>query len=327
VKPLDSFALKHSGGELLVLDQRQLPDLEIWLRCDSPAAMTTMIKDLAIRGAPLIGVGAALALAKFAEAGASPTALQQAAAMLRAARPTAVNLMAAMDRMLAAMDHLVATAEEIFSEDAALCERLGDNGQQLIADGDGVLTHCNAGQLATAGIGTALGVIYKAFSRGRRLHVFADETRPLLQGARLTAYELQKWEIPHTLICDNMAAVLMAAGRIQKVFVGADRIARNGDFANKIGTYGVAVLAKHHGIPFYVVAPHTTIDFACADGAGIPVEQRDAEEVRGAAGAFGKVSWAPPGCDTFNPAFDVTPAALVSGYVLDSGFFPVMPSA
>jgi methylthioribose-1-phosphate isomerase len=199
---------------------------------------------------------------------------------------------------------------------------MGERGAELIEDGDGILTHCNTGGLATAGIGTALGVLRKAFESGKKIHVFVDETRPLLQGARLTAWELAKLGIPHTLLCDNAAASLMKAGKVNKVFVGADRIARNGDFANKIGTYGVAVLAKHHGIPFYAVAPLTTVDANCPGASAIPIEQRPPEEVRGARGSFGEVIWSPSASGAYNPAFDVTPASLVTAIVLDTGVFP-----
>jgi methylthioribose-1-phosphate isomerase len=232
------------------------------------------------------------------------------AAELRAARPTAVNLMAAVDRMTASKDP-VREAERIFEEDVALCEAMARHGSPLIDDGDDVLTHCNAGALATAGIGTALGVIRRAYEEGKKIHVWVDETRPLLQGARLTAWELGKLGIPHTLITDNMAGHVMSQGRVRKIFTGADRIARNGDAANKIGTYGLAVIAKHHRVPFYIVAPYTTVDERCATGADIPIETRDDDEVRGATG--------PAGCRVYNPAFDVTPRELITKLILDTG--------
>lgn len=216
-------------------------------------------------------------------------------------------------------------ALEIFDEDVALGDAMARHGATLLNDGDGVLTHCNTGGLATVGVGTALGVVLRAWERGMKLHVFVDETRPLLQGGRLTAWELARAGVPHTLITDSMAAVVMRAGRVQRVLVGADRIARNGDFANKIGTYGVAVLAKHHGVPFHPVAPFTTVDLACPHGGAIPIEERDEDEVRGARGSFGATRWAPRESPVFNPAFDVTPAALVSSLVLDRGVFT--PSA
>jgi methylthioribose-1-phosphate isomerase len=218
-------------------------------------------------------------------------------------------------------ERVISVAEQIFDEDVALCDSIANHGATLVQDGENLLTHCNAGALATAGIGTAVGIIRRAHELGKKIHVFVDETRPLLQGGRLTAWELRKAGIPFTLICDNMAAGLMHAGRIQRVFVGADRIATNGDFANKIGTYGVAVLANHHKIPFHPAAPYSTVDFDCSSGKHIPIEQRAGEEVRGAAGSFGKVRWAPAGCDTYNPSFDVTPVELVTALVLDNGVF------
>lgn len=318
MKTFRSMGLRHQNGKLLLLDQQLLPREEKWLEIRDPDQMIAAIRALKVRGAPLIGVAAAAALAKFAENGAGANAVREAGRALREARPTAVNLMTAMDRMLAEFDrggNLSETAERIFDEDVLLCERMSENGAALIEDGDGILTHCNTGGLATAGIGTALGAIRKAHETGKRVHVFVDETRPLLQGARLTCWELKKLEIPHTLICDNMAAALMRAGRVRKIFVGADRIAANGDFANKVGTYGVAVLARHHGIAFHPVAPRTTVDLACPTGDDIPIEQRQAVEVSGDA--------APAGVSAWNPAFDVTPAALVSALVLDSGVYGV----
>ncbi|HLP31022.1 MAG TPA: S-methyl-5-thioribose-1-phosphate isomerase, partial [Geothrix sp.] len=237
-----------------------------------------------------------------------------ACAALRAARPTAVNLMWAMDRMKDASDP-VAEAQAIFEEDVRLCEGMAQHGAALIQDGEGLLTHCNTGGLATAGIGTALGVIRRAFEQGKRIHVYADETRPLLQGGRLTAWELRKLGIPATLVTDSMAALLMRDGRVQRVLVGSDRVAANGDFANKVGTYGVAVQAHHHGVPFHPVAPFSTVDLTCPNGAAIPIEERDPAEVRG----FGPLRWAPEGMPAWNPSFDVTPVDLVTSLVLDRG--------
>jgi len=313
MKTLRSMGLVFEADALRVLDQRLLPHEERWIVCRDPEHMVELIKTLAVRGAPLIGVAAALALGHHAERGADANALRSAASKLRQARPTAVNLMIAVDRLLALApftpQNVSRDAEKIFEEDVALCEALAERGAPLIADGDSILTHCNAGGLVTAGIGTALGVVRRAHEQGKRIHVYVDETRPLLQGARITAWELGKLGIEHTLICDNMAASLMAQGKIQKVFVGADRIAKNGDFANKIGTYGVAVLARYHQIPFYAVAPRTTFDAGCPSGQGIPIELRDADEVRA-----GK---SPVDCRVHNPAFDVTPRELVTGIVLD----------
>ena len=317
MKPMDSLALRHDGRRLTILDQTLLPDREVWIEAGDPAAMILHIQRLAVRGAPLIGVAAALSLACMAEAGAAPEALRLAAAGLRAARPTAVNLMWAMDRMGAVLEAgagaLAAEAEAIFAEDVALCEAMARHGAALFGPGEAVLTHCNSGGLATAGIGTALGVIRRAFEAGLVRHVFVDETRPLLQGARLTAWELARLGIPHTLITDSMAAILLRDGQVQRVLVGADRVARNGDFANKVGTYGLAVQARHHGVPFHPVAPGSTVDLACPDGAAIPIELRDPREVRGYAGW----RWAAEATPAFNPAFDVTPVGLVTSLVLD----------
>jgi methylthioribose-1-phosphate isomerase len=320
VQLLESLALRHDGGTLRVLDQTLLPDREAWVEARDPETMVGLIRRLAVRGAPLIGVAAALALACHAGAGAAPADLRRAAASLRSARPTAVNLMWAMDRMTAVLDAggaaaLEAEAEAIFREDVALCEAMARNGLGLFGDREAVLTHCNSGGLATAGIGTALGVIRRAFEAGRVAHVYVDETRPLLQGARLTAWELARLGIPHTLITDSMAAVLLREGRVQRVLVGADRVARNGDFANKVGTYGLAVQARYHGVPFHPVAPWSTVDLACPDGQGIPIELRDEAEVRG----HGAARWAAPETRTWNPSFDVTPAELVTSLVLDRG--------
>jgi methylthioribose-1-phosphate isomerase len=325
VKIFESLGLRADGRRLLVLDQTQLPGQEVWLDGGDPDAMIAHIRALRVRGAPLIGVAAALSLAWYAERGAGESDVRAAAARLRAARPTAVNLMGAIDRMLEAVtprldaDVLVAEAEAIFEEDVALCEAMAGHGAPLLTDGDGVLTHCNTGGLATVGIGTALGVIRRAVERGVRMHVYVDETRPLLQGARLTTWELGRCGIPYTLIADGMAPILMRAGRVQRVLVGADRIARNGDVANKVGTYAVAVAAHHHGIPFYAVAPWTTVDLGCRDGGEIPIEERLGDEVRGVRGSFGAVQWSPDNAPVYNPAFDVTPVDLVTALVLDRG--------
>ena len=311
MKDMNSLGLKYERGKLFALDQQALPHEENWIESKSPQEMVDLIRRLAVRGAPLIGVAAALELARYHERGASKVAVREAAGLLRAARPTAVNLMAAVDRMMTAVDDLPRMAEKIFDEDVLMCENMAKHGELLIKDGDNILTHCNTGGLATVGIGTALGVIRRAFENGKKLHVYVDETRPLLQGARLTAWELTKLGIPFTLISDNMAGMLMAQKKIDIAFVGSDRIAANGDAANKIGTYSVAVLAHYHHIPFYVVAPATTVDKNCATGADIPIEERNGDEVRGLAGMRG--------CKVYNPAFDVTPRKLITALVLDSG--------
>ena len=294
------------------------------------------IRTLAVRGAPAIGVAAAMGLAasaaaelsrgRFAEPVAARSFIEAGAAMLRGTRPTAVNLMWALDRMLEALQRasgdaaaLVAAmrdeAERIRLSDVAMCEALGRHGRTLLKDGMRILTHCNAGALATAGMGTALAPLYVAKAEGLNLEVFADETRPLLQGARLTAWELSQAGIPVTLVTDGMAGSLMAAGKVDMVIVGADRIAANGDAANKIGTYSLAVLAKHHKIPFIVVAPSSTVDREIANGQLIPIEERAAEEITQIAGT----QVAAAGARVFNPAFDVTPAALISHIVTEDG--------
>lgn len=310
------MALKGENGKLYALDQTKLPGEECWVECATPGDTIRLIQCLAIRGAPLIGVAAALSLARLAELGGGSKEFHLAAMALRESRPTAVNLMHAVDRMLLAYEAnagctelVVREAESIFSEDVALCEALANRGAALVKDGDNLLTHCNAGGLATAGIGTALGVIIRAHQQGKKIHAFVDETRPLLQGARLSAFELKKHGVPHTLICDNMAGFLMSQGKVSRVFVGADRIAVNGDAANKIGTYSLAVLAKFHSIPFYVVAPRTTYDPRCPTGKEIPIEERNPLEVsRGSATE-----------NVWNPAFDVTPRALITNLIFDDG--------
>lgn len=309
-----------TGHRLWALDQTLLPHEELWLESKTPEDMIALIQRLAIRGAPLIGVAAAMAVAKYAENGAGPDEILTAARKLRDARPTAVNLMAAMDRLVLNQDpaqlnvklnkdYLICEAEAIYDEDVALSEAIAQRGAALIQDGDQILTHCNTGGLATVGVGTALGAVIRAHEQGKKIHVYVDETRPLLQGARLTTWELARNGIPYTLISDNMAGFLMSQGKVTRVFTGADRIAANGDSANKIGTYSVAVLAKHHGIPFYIVAPSTTVDKGCPSGKHIPIELRKPDEVRA-----GK---SPADCAVWNPAFDVTPMELITGIVLE----------
>ncbi len=309
MKPFESLGLRYDGQTLWVLDQTRLPQEEVWRDGSDPVHMVALIRRLAVRGAPLIGVAAAASLACHAARGATPRAYETARLALRASRPTAVNLMWALDRMRDSSDP-VAMAEAIFDEDITLCERMADHGAALIQQGESILTHCNTGGLATAGIGTALGVIRRAWEQGKVREVFVDETRPLLQGARLTTWELKRLGIPCTLLTDSMAAILLRDGRVQRVLVGADRVAANGDFANKVGTYGLAVQARHHEVPFHPVAPSSTVDLACATGTDIPIEQRDAEEVRR--------DWSPE-VPVFNPAFDVTPAALVTSLITDRG--------
>ncbi|MBX3718560.1 MAG: S-methyl-5-thioribose-1-phosphate isomerase [Parachlamydiales bacterium] len=323
---MDSVAVRYNQGNLSILDQQKLPAEEEWIDVETTEQMVEIIRALKVRGAPLIGISAALSLSQLAERGASFNTIQDAAVQLKNSRPTAVNLAIYIERILKSMQQrsdfrqaVIETAAEIFQEDVALCERIGIAGAALIEPGERILTICNTGSLATAGLGTALGVIKTAHAQGKNIHVYACETRPLLQGGRLTAWELERSGIPYTLICDSMAATLMREGKIDRVLVGADRIAANGDFANKIGTYSLAVLAHHHQIPFHVVAPYTTIDPACPNGEAIVIEQRKPDEVRGAAGSFGSVIWSPKEAPVFNPAFDVTPAELVSTFILDAG--------
>ena len=324
---LESLALRFTPQKYEILDQTELPANEIWENIESTDQMVLAIKALKVRGAPLIGVAAALMLARVALKGGTQEQLLIDAKKLFEARPTAVNLMNCMNRMTDAikkdpsMDTVIQTAVEIYLEDIGLCSRIADNGAHLIDDGDNILTHCNTGGLATAGIGTALGIIRRAHEQGKKIHVYVDETRPLLQGARLTAWELQKLKIPMTLITDNMAAHLMSLKKIDKVFVGSDRIAVNGDFANKIGTYGVAISAQYHKVPFYVAAPFTTVDPDCVSGDKIPIEQRIPQEVWGYKSLKGETFWVPSQTPAYNPAFDVTPHGLVSGWVMDKGFY------
>lgn len=311
----ESLALTVDGERLRVLDQTRLPFEERWLEIDGVPAMVKAIRDLSVRGAPLIGVAAALTLAREALLGRDAAELLRACAELRASRPTAVNLMNLLDAMkerFVASGHdprtLIDMAGTFFDEDVAMCDRMAENAQKYIQDGDRILTHCNTGGLATVGVGTALGAIKLAHRRGKKIHVYVDETRPLLQGARLTTWELARAGLPFTLITDNMAGAAFQAGMIDKVFVGADRITVNGDAANKIGTYALAVLARHHGKDFFVVAPRTTFDRGLRDGRDIPIEQRHAREVLGAL---------PDDIPAWNPSFDVTPAHLIRDIVTD----------
>lgn len=315
-----------------LIDQTRLPGELVTLDCTSIEQLAEAIEVLRVRGAPAIGVSAAYGIALAARL--SPAGdldglradLRTAHERLARTRPTAVNLFWALDRQMAlAARHtgstdalraaLLAEAEAIAAEDIGQCEAIGRHGAELFAPGTRLLTHCNAGALACVRGGTALAVVRAAWAAGRLDRVYADETRPLLQGARLTAWELEQDGIPVTLLCDNMAGWAMRNGRIDAVVVGADRIAANGDVANKIGTYSVAVLAAHHGLPFYVAAPRSTFDRTMADGRGIPIEERAAAEVRG----FGGAVTAPTEVEVWNPAFDVTPAELVAGLITERG--------
>jgi len=304
--------IRWRGDALDLLDQRLLPREMKYVPCHDAHEVAAAIRDMIVRGAPAIGVSAALGLALAAKRGDD---LQQAADELRASRPTAVNLMWAIDRMLAARGDLTEEAIAIFDEDVAACRRIGRYGAELLGGTATVLTHCNAGALATAGYGTALGVIRAAVESGKKIAVFADETRPYLQGARLTAWELKQENIDVTLITDSMAGHFFQQGKFDAVVVGADRIAANGDTANKIGTYTVAVLAKAHGVPFYIAAPLSTIDVRCPTGAQIPIEERSANEVA----EIGGVRIAPEGISVRHPAFDVTPASFITAIITDRG--------
>ena len=319
-------AIRWEDSALYLLDQTRLPADERWLRYTDYREVAKAIQTMVVRGAPAIGIAAAYATVLAAQENACkgdfPAAMSRAKAVLAASRPTAVNLFWALDRMenlwLSAGPDLPRLEEEaraIHREDVQMNETMGKAGAELVPQGARILTHCNAGALATGGYGTALGVIRAAHAQGKVSMVYADETRPLLQGARLTAYELVRDRIPVTLICDDMAGYLMSQGKVDLVVVGCDRMAANGDFANKIGTYSLAVLAKHHGIPFYTALPSSTIDLSIPDGSHIPVEQRSGEEVS----CFAGVQTGPVGVRTWNPAFDVTPHELLTAAITERG--------
>jgi methylthioribose-1-phosphate isomerase len=321
----------QTAGKVRFLDQTRLPQEETWVETDDYRRLAEAIRRLEVRGAPLIGIAAAygLALASLESKADDDLGLladmREAADELRSTRPTAVNLAWALDRMMNAVSgagciddirkKAIETARAIHEEDIAGNQRIGEYGAQLIPAGARVMTHCNAGSLATGGYGTALGVVRSAWAEGRLVHVTATETRPLLQGARLTAWELQQEGIPFTLIPDSAAGLTMRRGGVAAVVVGADRIAANGDVANKIGTYQLAVLAHENGIPFYVAAPTSTIDLSLADGDQIPIEERSADEVRSVRGT----PIAPEGVEAGNPAFDVTPSTYVSAIITENG--------
>lgn len=325
--------LRWRDGRLEMVDQRLLPARIEFVACDSAAAVAQAIRDMVVRGAPAIGCAAAYGVALEAQRLAGTNnpshrgAMHQAFDALAASRPTAVNLFWALERMRKRMDRsgtsdpaaladiLLLEAHDILAEDVRINRAMGAHGAALLDDGARVLTHCNAGALATGGHGTALGIIRSAVEAGKRIQVIADETRPFLQGARLTAWEMVQENIPVTLITDNMAGFLMSRGEVDAVIVGTDRVAANGDVANKIGTYMVAVLAHRHGIPFYVACPLSTIDLAIPDGASIPIEERAASEVTG----YRECQWAAAGVAVRNPSFDVTPAELVTALVTERG--------
>jgi methylthioribose-1-phosphate isomerase len=333
--PLRAVAwIGDESGCVRILDQTLLPTEVAFRDCRSVEEVWEAIRALRVRGAPAIGIAAAMGVVVGLQQlderrrGAFDHRLREVIGYLRTSRPTAVNLFWALERMQrTATPHLermpaaelrrllLREALAIEEEDRRMCQAIGRIGAELIRAGQGILTHCNAGALATADYGTALAALFAAAEQGKSIHVFADETRPLLQGARLTAWELQQRGIPVTLICDNMAAQVMKEGRVQLVIVGADRIAANGDTANKIGTYGVALLARAHDVPFYVAAPSSTFDLSLPTGDAIPIEQRDPREITH---GFGKQT-APEGVQVYNPAFDVTPAHLIAGIITERG--------
>ena len=330
------LGLTEDGRRVRLLDQSQLPNREVWLELEEPEELAEAIRTLRVRGAPAIGVFAAYALYVLARrlADRAPveaafrTRLREWAAGLAATRPTAVNLRWAVGEMLDTakahlkddraelLEALYRKAVDIHEDDIAKCTAISEYGLSLLKDGDGVLTHCNAGPLATSRYGTGQGPFLLAAERGIHIRVFADETRPLLQGARLTSYELQRAGVDVTLICDNMASMVMKNGWVQACFVGCDRIAANGDFANKIGTSGVAILAKHYGIPVYTLGPTSTIDMNCPDGAHIPIELRDGDEIKN---LWYEKPMALPEVKCFNPSFDVTDHELLTGIVTEKG--------
>jgi methylthioribose-1-phosphate isomerase len=318
--------IEWTKAGVVMIDQTRLPREQVFVTCSTYQEVAEAIRSMVIRGAPAIGVAAAMGVA-IGVLKTSPDEFEKICATLAATRPTAVNLFWAIERMKkvyesvrhqpieSIRDTLVREAQQIRLEDIAINEAIGRNGADLVPDGKTVLTHCNAGALATAGYGTALGVIRAAVESGKKIDVFADETRPFLQGSRLTVWELQQDNIPATLITDNMAGHFLKSGRIGCVVVGADRIASNGDVANKIGTYSVAVLAKENGVPFYVAAPVSTLDLTIASGEEIPIEQRSAAEVTHVSG----IPLAPEGTVVQNPAFDVTPNRYVTAIITERG--------
>ena len=327
-----------TDGYLELIDQRRLPGEFINLECRNTQVLFDAIQTLAVRGAPAIGVAAAYGLVLALQqtraddtAEKAMTELTKARKYLASSRPTAVNLFWALDRMRCKAEEFVADqpgatsqalleaalteAKAIHDEDVEMCRQIGLHGEKFITEGAGVLTHCNAGALATGGQGTALSPMFEAHKKGQKFNVYADETRPLLQGARLTSWELKQAGIDVAVICDNMAGWLMKQGKVSAVITGADRIAANGDAANKIGTYGVSILAKEHGVPFYIAAPSSTFDLSLKSGAEIPIEQRAAEEVT----SFAGTETAPTGVDVWNPAFDVTDAQNIAAIITERG--------
>ena len=329
---IDHVRLSERGDKLIILDQSELPNRKIYLELDSAEAMYEAIKSLRVRGAPAIGIFAGFAMYVLArnmpERPAFDDEFCAMAEYINSSRPTAVNLSWALKRMEKVLENnkkaskaellplLRDEAQAILDEDIAMCRAISEYGLSLLKPGDGVLTHCNAGPLATSRYGTAIGPILLAKEKGIDVHAFADETRPLLQGARLTSYELFEAGVDVTLICDSMASIVMRSGRVQFCFVGCDRVAANGDTANKIGTSGVAILAKHYGIPFYVLGPSSTVDLGTPTGENIVIEERDGDEIRS---KWYSEPMAPEGVKCYNPAFDVTDHTLISGIITEKG--------
>ena len=330
----ENVVLSDDGRSVVIIDQTRLPNHTEYLVLETPDDFYDAIHELKVRGAPAIGICAGMGLYTIAngfdtsDEEAFLSKLHNVSAFLNSSRPTAVNLKHALDRVEnaahslrgsgvgAMLEKMRGECIAIQKEDIAMCKAISEYGLTLVKDGDGILTHCNAGPLATSCYGTGLGTLILGKERGYTFHAFTDETRPLLQGARLTAYELDKAGIDVTLICDNMASIVMKQGRINACFVGCDRVAANGDTANKIGTSGVAVLAKHYGIPFYVFCPSSTIDFGCATGADIEIEERDPEEIRS---KFFSEPVAPGSVKCYNPAFDVTDGGLITAIITEKG--------
>lgn len=328
--PVKPFWWKNG---LFILDQRKLPEKRVVLKISKVKEVYDAIKELKVRGAPLIGcISAYGVVVSFYENKNLPLhklkeKIKEDIKLIKSSRPTAYNLFFALDRMERIIDNfdgenkkellekLLSEAEDIYREDLEACYKIGNFGEKIIKDGMSILTHCNAGGLATSGFGTALAPIYIAKKKGKKIHVYVDETRPVLQGARLTTWELEKNKIPYTLICDNMAGYLMSKRKIDIVIVGADRIAKNGDTANKIGTYSLAVLANYHKIPFYVAAPISTFDFNINDGSEIPIEERNKDEVKKINGKY----ICPKNSNVYNPSFDVTPHYLITGFITEKG--------
>ncbi len=329
----DFYTIRFDGESVSMIDQRLLPEQEVYHTYTDYRDVAKAIKDMIIRGAPAIGIAAAFGIALGAKQiettnkESFKVRFDEILEEFSKTRPTAVNLFWAIERMKRTFyespclsineikDELVAKAKRIYEEDLLICEKIGENGAHLIGDNFNILTHCNAGALATSAFGTALSVIRAAHRKGKKIHVYADETRPYLQGARLTAWELNKDGVPVTVICDNMAGYLMSQKKVDIVIVGADRIAANGDTANKIGTYSVAILAKYHGIPFYVAAPHSTFDKNIKSGREIPIEERTSVEIT----HFMGKRLVPEGVSVYNPSFDVTPAELITGIITETG--------